>query len=126
MKKVIESKNAPAPIGPYSRAVQAGNMVFLSGAIALKSDRTLEQSSIEAETKQVLENMKTVLGDAGLGFENLVKVGIFLTDMKDFAAVNSVYASNYSSDFPARETVQVAALPAGARVEISGIAVIDL
>lgn len=124
MKKVIESKNAPAPIGPYSRAVQAGNMVFLSGAIALKADGTMEQSSLEAETKQVLENMKTVLGDAGLGFENLVKVSIFLTDMNDFATVNAIYASYFTGDFPARETVQVAGLPAGARVEISAIAII--
>lgn len=124
MKKIIESKKAPAPIGPYNRAVQAGNMVFLSGAIALKGDGTLEQSSIEAEATQVLENLKTVLSDAGLGFEHLIKTSIFLTDMKDFATVNTIYASYFTSDFPARETVQVAALPAGARVEISGIALV--
>lgn len=124
MKKVITSKTAPAPIGPYSRAVQAGNFVYLSGAIALKADGSLEQSSIEAETRQVLENMRTVLQDTGLGFEHLVKTSIFLTDMKDFAEVNKIYAAYFSSDFPARETVQVAALPAGARVEISGVAYI--
>lgn len=122
MKKVITSQTAPEPIGPYSRAVQAGSYVFLSGSIALRPDGTLEQESVEAEARQVLENIRTVLQDAGLGFEHLVKTTIFLTDMQDFALVNKVYAGYFSRDFPARETVQVAALPAGARVEISGVA----
>lgn len=122
-KKIIQSKLAPAPIGPYSQAVEVNGMLFVSGIIALvPGTDTLIMDSIEAETHQVMKNMKAILDEAGLGFEHIVKTSIFLMNMGDFATVNSVYGSYFTSDFPARETVQVAGLPKGVRVEISVIA----
>lgn len=124
MKQIIESPNAPAPIGPYSRAVRAGNLVYLSGAIALNEKGEMMQDSIESETKQVMENIRTILQDARCEWNDVVKTSIFLSDMKHFNAVNEVYASYFSGDYPARETVAVAGLPRGANVEISVIAVL--
>jgi 2-iminobutanoate/2-iminopropanoate deaminase len=124
MKQVIESPNAPAPIGPYSRAIRAGNLVYLSGAIALRENGEMVQDTIESETKQVMENIRTILGDAGCGWEDVVKTSIYLSDMKHFAAVNNVYASYFTGEYPARETVAVAGLPKSANVEISVIAAI--
>jgi 2-iminobutanoate/2-iminopropanoate deaminase len=122
-KKIIQSNLAPAPIGPYSQAVEVNGMLFVSGIIALvPGTDNLIMDSIEAETHQVMKNMSAILTEAGLTFDHIVKSSIFLMNMADFATVNSVYGSYFKSDFPARETVQVAGLPKGVRVEISVIA----
>jgi 2-iminobutanoate/2-iminopropanoate deaminase len=122
MKKIISTKNAPSAIGPYSQAVVSGNLLFTSGQIALEpKSGELNMASIEIETKQVMTNMSAVLEAAGTGFDNVVKTSIFLKNMDDFNAVNTVYASFFESDFPARETVQVAKLPKDVNVEISMI-----
>ena len=123
MKKIINPIGAPAPIGPYSRAVMTGNTLYTSGNIALDLNGNLYQGDIKAETKIVMDNLKILLEAAGLDFENVVKTSIFLSDMNNFTMVNEVYASYFSDDFPARETVQVARLPKDAKVEISLIAV---
>lgn len=123
MKKIIKTSNAPAPIGSYSQAVQTGNLLFVSGQIP--SDHKtgeIETGGIKAEATRVMENLKAILNEAGADFSNVVKTTIFLKDMGDFAAVNEVYGSYFTSDFPARETVQVAALPKNVNVEISVIA----
>lgn len=113
------------PVGPYSPAVRVGPWLFLSGQIALRPDGTVEKSSIEAETQQVLNNLKALLEKANASPEHIVKVTIFLTDMAFFSAVNSVYERFFpQGKYPARETVAVSALPRGARVEISAIAYI--
>ncbi len=122
-KKIIQSNLAPAPIGPYSQAVEVNGLVFVSGIIALiPGTDNLMMDSIEAETHQVMTNMKAILEAAGLGFENIVKTSIFLMNMGDFVAVNTVYGSYFEGNYPARETIQVAGLPKGVRVEISVIA----
>ena len=125
MKKIITSKNAPAPIGPYSHAVQVNNMLFVSGQVG-KNPHTgeLMLGNVKTETRQVMENIKGILTDAGMDFTNVVKTTIFLANMNDFASVNEVYGSYFASDFPARETVQVSKLPLGVNVEISVIAVL--
>ncbi len=123
MKKIINTPNAPAPIGPYSQAVAFGNILYISGQIAINPENAhLLVGDIEVETKQVMENLKAVLGAAGMGFSNVIKTTIFLSDMAHFALVNEVYGSYFSSDFPARETVAVAGLPKNVNVEISMIA----
>ncbi|MDB5141356.1 MAG: reactive intermediate/imine deaminase [Mucilaginibacter sp.] len=124
MKKVIHTNNAPAPIGPYSQAIAAGNFVFVSGQIPLDpATGELVSENVKAETKQVMENIKAVLLEAGLGFDHIVKTSIFLTDMQSFAQVNEVYGTYFTDQYPARETVQVAALPKNVNVEISVIAI---
>ncbi|KLT64972.1 MULTISPECIES: RidA family protein [Pedobacter] len=124
MKKIINTTNAPAPIGPYSQAVQAGNFLFISGQIAINPENgELNLTNIEEETHQVMRNLKAVLLEAGLTFENVVKSSIFLSDMGTFAQVNEVYGQYFKSDFPARETVQVSVLPKNVNVEISVIAI---
>jgi 2-iminobutanoate/2-iminopropanoate deaminase len=124
MKKIINTSNAPAPIGPYSQAVAAGNFIFVSGQIPVDSATgEVVSESVTAETKLVMENIKAVLSAAGVGFEHIVKTTIFLTDMQTFAQVNQVYGSYFTDQFPARETVQVAALPKNVNVEISVIAI---
>jgi 2-iminobutanoate/2-iminopropanoate deaminase len=123
-KTVIYSANAPEPIGPYSQAILAGNMLFVSGQIALqKSTGTLISSSIEEETDQVLVNIKEILQSAGFEFAHIVKCSIFLKSMNDFPKVNERYARYFSENPPARETVEVSALPKNVNVEISCIAV---
>ncbi|RKD18227.1 reactive intermediate/imine deaminase [Pelobium manganitolerans] len=124
MKKIINTNEAPSPIGPYSQAVLAGNILYISGQIALNAESgNLVLDSIETETQQVMENLKAVLSAAGFGFENIVKTTIFLSDMNFFPVVNEVYGSYFSADFPARETVAVKTLPKNVNVEISAIAV---
>lgn len=124
MKEIISTVNAPGAIGPYSQAVKAGNMLFTSGQIAINpANGELVLTDITAETKQVMENLRAVLDKAGMNFTNVIKTSIFLSSMDDFATVNEEYASYFDSDFPARETVQVAKLPKGVNVEISMIAV---
>ena len=116
---------APAAIGPYAQAVQAGNLLFLSGQIPLDpTTGELVADDIETQTHRVLRNLEAVLAAAGASFASLVKSTIYLTDLTDFAVVNRVYGEYFSPPFPARATVEVKALPRGARVEIDGIAVL--
>lgn len=120
----ITSQQAPAPIGPYSQAVWAGNTLYLSGQIALDvNTNQLVNDSIEAETSQVMENIKAVLLQAGLDFSNVVKTSIFLKDLQNFDKVNGVYGSYFTSNYPARETIEVSRLPKNVNVEISVIAI---
>jgi len=122
-KKIIRTDNAPAPIGPYNQAVQYGNMLFVSGQIALDpKDGSLFVGDIAQETEIVMNNIKAILTEAGMDFSNIIKTSIFLMDMGKFATVNEVYARYFTDNFPARETVQVAGLPKGVQVEISVIA----
>ena len=124
MKKIIETKNASAPIGPYSQAVLSGNTLYTSGQIAMDPiTGSLIMESIEAETTQVMKNMKAVLTEAGMTFEHVIKSSIFISDMDNFSKINAVYNQYFTSDYPARETVEVARLPKDVNVEISMIAV---
>lgn len=124
-KKIIRTQHAPAPIGPYNQAVQFGNMLFISGQIALDpADGTLYQGGdIKVETEKVMENLKAILQEAGMNFSNVIKSSIFLMDMGKFSEVNEVYGRYFDeASAPARETVQVSGLPKGVQVEISMIA----
>ena len=123
-KQVINTDKAPSPIGPYSQAVRANGLVFLSGQVAFVPETgELELSSLEAETHQVMKNIQAVLDEAKISFEHVIKTTIFLSDMSLFAQVNAVYGTYFKGDFPARETVAVKGLPRGVNVEISMIAV---
>jgi len=123
-KQVINTNHAPAPIGPYSQAVRANGLLFLSGQVAfIPTTGELELSNIVAETHQVMKNIHAVLAEAKISFEHVVKTTIFLSDMSLFTQVNTVYNTYFSGDFPARETVAVKGLPRGVNVEISMIAV---
>ena len=123
MKSIVYTKQAPLPIGPYSQAVKAGNMLFVSGQIAInpQNDQLIE-GSVEDEARQVMQNIKAMLAESGYAFSDIVKTSIFLSDMKHFTVVNEIYGSYFESDFPARETVAVLGLPKGVNVEISVIA----
>src|SRR5436190_23782640 len=122
-KKIIRTDNAPAPIGPYSQAVQIGNMLFISGQITIDPiTGNLVQEDIQAETKQVMKNLEAILHEAKMDFADVVKTTIFLMDMGQFAQVNEIYGGYFKANAPARETVQVAGLPRGVKVEISMIA----
>jgi 2-iminobutanoate/2-iminopropanoate deaminase len=122
-KKVIRTDKAPAPIGPYNQAIQYGDMLFVSGQIAIDpATGELVQGDIQLETRQVMENLKAILAEAGMDFSNVIKSTIFLMDMGQFALVNEVYGYYFSDNPPARETVQVAGLPKGVNVEISVVA----
>ncbi|MBT8245928.1 MAG: RidA family protein [Winogradskyella sp.] len=125
MKKIINTTKAPAPIGPYNQAILSGNTLYTSGQIAL-DPKTMELAldDIKTETKQVMENMKSVLAAADMKFENVIKTSIFITDMNNFSQINEVYATYFDeASAPARETVEVANLPKFVNVEISMIAV---
>jgi 2-iminobutanoate/2-iminopropanoate deaminase len=125
-KKIILTDNAPQPIGPYSQAVLAGNMLYVSGQIALDPHSgNLVLDDIQTETRLVMQNIKAILEAASTSFDNIVKTTIFLKDMGQFGQVNEVYGSYFQNNPPARETVQVAALPKGVNVEISVTAVVD-
>ena len=125
MKKTISTKKAPAAIGPYSQAVAIGNLLFTSGQIAIDPNTgELNMDTINAETHQVMKNLEAVLNEAGGSFAQVVKTTIFLKDMNDFLEVNEIYASYFNTEFPARETVQVAKLPKDVNVEISMIVAI--
>ena len=120
MKSVIHTNNAPAPIGPYSQAVKAGNMLFVSGQIAIDPiSNQLIAGTIEEEAKRVMQNIHELLSSAGFSFADVIKTSIFLSDMKHFAVVNEIYGSFFHADFPARETVAVLGLPKNVNVEIS-------
>jgi 2-iminobutanoate/2-iminopropanoate deaminase len=122
-KKIINTNQAPAPIGPYNQAVQMGNFLFISGQIPMDpATGQLIQTDIKAEAKQVMENLSAILTAANMNFSNIIKTTIFLTDMAQFAAINEVYGSYFTNAAPARETVQVSGLPRGVNVEISMIA----
>jgi len=126
MKKIIQTPNAPAPIGPYSQAVQIDNTLYLSGQVAINPlTNQLNNPDLETETKQVMDNIKAIITEAGFEMKDIVKTSIFLSDMVYFQRVNQVYATYFNSDFPARETVQVAGLPLKVNVEISVIAVMQ-
>ena len=126
-KEIINSSNAPEPIGPYSQAVKAGGFLFLSGQVALKPGTgELVVSDITAETTQVMKNLEAVLSEAGLNFSHVVKTTIFLKEMSSFAAVNAEYGKYFEKDFPARETVAVKTLPKDVNIEISMVALSDL
>src|SRR5690606_11552066 len=123
-KTVIYSDLAPEPIGPYSQAVQAGNMLFVSGQIAIdRKTGNLVSVGLADETNQVMKNLKAVLSAAGMDFTHVVKCSIFLKDMNSFAEVNAIYGEYFNANPPARETVEVSLLPKDVRVEISCIAV---
>lgn len=123
MKKIINTTNAPAPIGPYNQAILSGNMLFISGQIALiPGTSDLANADIAAETHQVMKNLKAILAEAAMDFSNVVKTTIFLSDMSLFGKVNEIYGSCFMSDYPARETVAVKGLPKNVNVEISMIA----
>jgi 2-iminobutanoate/2-iminopropanoate deaminase len=122
-KHIIETAEAPAPIGPYSQAVSTGSLLFVSGQIALDAQTgTLKTESLETETQKVMENIGAILKAKGMTYKNIVKTTIFLRDMNDFALVNQYYGSYFESEFPARETVEVSRLPKDVNVEISVIA----
>jgi 2-iminobutanoate/2-iminopropanoate deaminase len=123
MIKKVETALAPAPIGPYSQAICVGNLVWVSGCIALKPGaESIEAAGVEEETRIVMDNLKAIVEASGSSLAKIIKTTIFLTDMGAFPLVNQIYGSYLQSPFPARETVQVSALPKGARVEISCVA----
>ncbi len=122
-KRIIETKNAPAPIGPYNQAVVVNGLLYMSGQIAIEpSSGALILSTIEDETRQVMENIKAVLIEAGCTFDDVIKCSIFISDMENFSRINKIYGSYFSGLFPARECVEVSVLPKNVNVEISVIA----
>jgi 2-iminobutanoate/2-iminopropanoate deaminase len=123
MQKIILSSSAPAPIGPYSQAVEANGFIFCSGQIPLDAAGNVVPGDSKAQAEQIMKNINAVLTAAGVGFRNVVKTNIFLTDMKDFASVNEVYGRFFPENPPARSTIQVAALPKGVQVEIEVTAI---
>lgn len=123
-KQVINTAGAPAPIGPYNQAIKAGSTLFISGQIALNPETgQIEKEDITSETHRVMQNLRAILTEAEMDFSDVVKTTIFIMDMNDFSQINEVYGKYFSGYFPARETVQVAALPKGVNVEISMIAI---
>jgi 2-iminobutanoate/2-iminopropanoate deaminase len=126
MKKIIFTENAPAPIGPYNQGILKGNTLYTSGQIAINPKTgELITTTIEAETEQVMQNLKAILEAAGMNFEQVVKTTIFIINMNDFGAINTVYGSYFNEKTaPARETVQVAGLPKNVNVEISMVAIL--
>lgn len=122
-KKIIQTNNAPAPIGPYSQAVAAGNLLFISGQVCIDPQSgELNNADVKAEAHQVMKNLQAILSQAGLSFNHVVKTTIFLSDMNLFAEINEIYGSYFSGTFPARETIAVKGLPKNVNVEISMIA----
>jgi 2-iminobutanoate/2-iminopropanoate deaminase len=123
-KKIINTSNAPAPIGPYNQAILANNILYISGQVCIDPvTGNLKNKDLQEETHQVMHNLKVILQEAQMNFNNVVKTTIFLTDMNRFSEVNDIYGKYFEADFPARETVQVSALPKFVNVEISMIAV---
>ncbi len=123
-KQIINTPTAPTPIGPYNQAILAGDILFISGQICIDPDTgTLKNQDIQEETHQVMHNLRAILTASDMGFHNVVKTTIFITDMNRFSEINEVYGKYFADIFPARETVQVSALPKFVNVEISMIAV---
>ena len=124
MKTEIYSNNAPKPIGPYSQAIKHGNMIFISGQIAIDyQNNNIINKNIAEETETVMKNIMSILKESGCNFQNIVKCSIFLSDMNFFDEVNKVYSKYFSHPFPARETIEVSRLPKNVNVEISAIAI---
>ena len=122
-KQIINTNNAPAPIGPYNQGVELNGFLFISGQICIDpSTGNLKNRDVQEETHQVMQNLKNILAASGMTFNNALKTTIFLTDMNQFSEVNEIYGKYFEGDFPARETVQVSALPKLVNVEISMIA----
>ena len=126
MKNIINTKNAPAPIGPYNQSVKLGNILLISGQIALVPE-TMEliKGGVKEETHQVMKNIEAILDAAKMNWDNVIKCSIFLSDMNNFSEINEIYASYFTNNYPARETVEVACLPKNVNVEISFIAILD-
>lgn len=125
MHQIINSKNAPSPIGPYSQATLAANTLYVSGQIPIDpSSGNIISGTIEEETHMVMSNLQAILGEAGTSFSNVVKCSIFVKDMNDFAKINETYGTYFTDNPPARETIEVSRLPKDVRVEISCIAVL--
>ena len=122
-KTIIKPKNSPPALGPYNHAVRVGDLLFCAGQIPInRADGNLVTGDIKVQTERVLQNVKAILDDQGLTFANVVKSTVFLTDLANFAGMNEIYAKYFTGDFPARSTIQVAALPKAATVEIEVIA----
>ena len=124
-KTIISTENAPAAIGPYSQAVRQGNTIYVSGQLPLDPATKEMVEDVSEQASQSMKNIQAILASCGCTMENIVRCGIFVTDLGDFAAINDAYAAFFTGDFPARATVQVAALPLGAKVEIDAIAVVE-
>ena len=122
MKKVISTKDAPQAIGPYSQAIEANGFLFISGQLGVTAEGKFAGEDVRAQAEQSMLNLKAILAQAGLGFENAVKTTIFLADIEDFAAVNEIYAKFFIEPYPARSTIAVKTLPKGGLVEIELIA----
>ena len=124
MKKILNTQNAPSPVGPYNQSILVGNTLYISGQIAINPESgELVTSTIEDETHQVMKNLKAVLTNAGLGFEDVVKCSVFVKNMQNYSRINAVYGSYFNEDTaPARELVEVSALPKYVNVEVSAIA----
>ena len=123
MKKIIETKKAPSPIGPYSQAILISNTLYMSGQIAMDpKNGKLVLENIQSETLQVMKNIQAVLEEADMSFEHVVKTSIFIRDMEDVTEINSVYEKYFQTNFPARETIEVARLPKDVHIEISMVA----
>jgi len=122
MKQIISTNKAPQAIGPYSQAIKTDNLIFCSGQIPLCADGTLVEGNIEEQTKQVINNLQSILKAANSGLDKIVKVTIYLIDLNDFQTVNQIYGSYFTQNPPARATIQVSALPKGAKIEIEAIA----
>ena len=123
IKKIINTNEAPAPIGPYNQAVQVGDLLFISGQVAINpASGNIEAKEVNEEIVQVMKNLSAILHEAQMDFNNVIKTTIFLSDMSHFATVNEIYASYFTGDHPARETIAVKGLPKNANVEISMIA----
>ncbi len=121
-KKVVYTDSAPKAIGPYSQAIQYGDMLFISGQLGMNPKTNELPDDIETQTKYAMENLKAILDEAGMSFSDVVQTHIFLKDIKDFQKVNEIYARYFESDYPARATMQVAALPKDGKVEIEMVA----
>lgn len=124
MKKIIQTKEAPSAIGPYSQAINVGNLIFISGQIPINPVNNEILDSIQEQTKQVLENIRAILISSGADFENVVKTTVFLDDLKNFTAMNEIYEEYFQQTKPARSTVEVSRLPKDVKIEIEAIAVI--
>lgn len=123
MKKVVDTKNAPAAVGAYSQAIKANGFIFTSGQIPLTPAGEIVQGDIKVQTTQVMQNLKAVLNEAGASFDDVVKSSVLLADIADFAGMNEIYSSFFGSDFPARSAFAVKDLPKGVKVEIEMIAI---
>lgn len=127
MKKIVQTDKAPAPVGPYNQAIIHNGTIYISGQIAINpEDGSLVTTNIESETRQVMANVGAILEEAGLGYEDIIKCSIFVSDMNDYGKINAVYATYFNeATAPARELVEVAQLPKGVNIEISVIAAFD-